>query len=201
VFTNRTDFLPTLWASANKFLPHIQFMTRIYKDTIVFNMNRMRTDFMSSGKRYQVYLDHDIQFLDSDVVKNALKTITNFKAGICTTYMTYNPEVLTSVYNPKGLVESLQPWCVGYFTMIDTKKINPIPDMSLPHPNTAIDVSTSMNVRREGYDICITQSYIYHLQKYVKHDVEADRITQEYIKNKWGSYYQKCITPINVVIG
>jgi hypothetical protein len=201
VFTNRTDFLPDLWRSANKFLPHIQFMTRIHKDTIVFNMNRMRTDFIGSGKRFQIYIDHDIQFLDSDIIRNALATITKFKAAICTTYMTYNPDVLTSAYNSQGLKEQLQPWCVGYLTMIDTKKINPIPDMSLPSPNTAIDVSTSMNIRKAGYDICIAPSYVYHLQKYVPHDIEADRITQEYIKKKWGSFYTHCITPINVVIG
>ena len=200
VFSHHTKYLPALWASANKFLPHIKFMTRIRKDYINANMNQMRTDFMESGKRYQIYLDHDIQFLNSTIIRDALTTMVNNKAACITTYMTYNPDALTREYKTDGLTSHWQPWCVGYFTGIDTKLINPIPDLQLAHPNTAIDISTSMTIRKAGYDIFVDKNYVYHLQKYVPHDVEADRITQEYIKKKWGSFYTDCIVPINVVI-
>jgi predicted SAM-dependent methyltransferase len=201
-FTNRTTFLPDIWRSFNKFVPHIPFATRIRRDYINNNMALMREDFIASGKRFWLFLDHDVQILSSDIIKDALNAMVLNKWAICTTYMTYNPEVLNSTYNPQGLVEQIQPWVVGYFILADSSKIgNILPDLNLPDKNTAIDVSYSMECRKAGYSIGIVPHYLYHLQKHVPHNVQADIITQEYIKKKWGSYYTKCITPINVVIG
>ena len=61
-FTNKTTCIANLWESANKYIPHIKFMTRFNRGPINLGMSLLREDFISSGKRYWCFLDDDIKF-------------------------------------------------------------------------------------------------------------------------------------------
>ena len=74
VFTHRVDYLSSLISSIKEFLPDIQFIVKISDGSINENMEKLRQDFLCTNKRFWVFLDDDIQFLDSNIIKNAVRS-------------------------------------------------------------------------------------------------------------------------------
>ena len=72
-----------------------------------------------------------------------------------------------------------------------------IPDMTLPSPNYAIDVSFSIEVRRRGWDIAVSPNYVYHLNK-GKQDDSFSEVTKEYFIKKYGQFYLNCYQPVSL---
>jgi hypothetical protein len=189
-FTHRMTYLPTLEASARKLMPHIPFTAVVKNNPINKNMALLREKFIESGKRYWIFLDDDIQFLTSEIVRNGLSVMAANKAGLVTPYMTYSEGALERPYNTEGLTTRKILWSAGYFMLVDSHKVGHIkPDLNLPCPNTAVDVSYSMEVRKAGYDILVFPDYVYHKQKYVPFDVKASQKTEKYLVEKWGNFY------------
>ena len=191
-FTNRTDYIVNLWESANKYLPHIPFITRINRDSIVKNMTLLREDFIKSGKRYFVYLDDDIEILNSDIIKNALELLIKNKYAIVSVYSTFDPVALTNHYSPaeKGLIAREHNFAVGYFICSDSWRIgNILPDLNLPDPNLAIDADFSVASRLEGFQIGISADYVYHLAQKTHPGIVNSQPTLDYFMNKYGEYY------------
>lgn len=191
-FTNRTIYLPMLWSSVSAHLPHIPFVTRIQRGPINAGMLQLREDFLASGKRFWCFLDDDIQFLNPDIMHNALETLVNGKYGAVSVYSTFDPAILTEQYNPqeKGLVTRDHQWATGYFILVDSWKVGHIlPDMNLPHPNTSVDTSYSIAIRAAGYPIAISADYVYHVRKETFSDPVVIEETNRYLIEKWGQFY------------
>jgi hypothetical protein len=191
-FTNRTHYLPALWASARTHLPRVPFITRIQRGPINTGMSLLREDFIASGKRYWCFLDDDIQFLNPDILRNALRTLIDGKYGAVSVYSTFDPESIAAPYDPvgKGLIARPHKWATGYFILVDSEKVGHIiPDMDLPEPNTAVDTSYSVAIRAAGYEIGISPDYVYHNKKTVFADMEMVKRVNEYLLKKWGQFY------------
>jgi hypothetical protein len=193
-FTHRMTYLPTLEASARKYMPDIEFTAVVKNNPINKNMALLREKFIQSGKRYWIFLDDDIQFLTSEIVLNGLTVLTANKAGLVTPYMTYNESALFKPYNTQGLTTRRITWAAGYFMLVDSHKVGHIlPDLNLPCPNTAIDVSYSLEIKRAGYSLFAFPDYVYHQQKNVPHDVSAGAKTEKYMLDKWGEMYEELL--------
>jgi hypothetical protein len=191
-FTNKTSAVVDLWQSAYKYLPEIPFITRVQRGPINAGMSMLREDFIKTGKRYWCFLDDDIQFLNPDIMRNALETMQAGKYSVVSVYSTFDRNVLTAPYNahdPRLISRPLR-WAVGYFILVDSQKVGDIlPDMNLPDPNTSIDTSYSMAVRAAGFDIGISPDYVYHLMKPVVSNPEVIEKTNKYLMEKWGNFY------------
>jgi hypothetical protein len=189
-FTNKTLYLPKLWASASKQLPHIPFVTRIQRGPINQGMSLLRDDFIQSGKRFWCFLDDDIQFLNPDIMRNALNLLVNNKLGAVSVYSTFDPVSLVNPYDASKLENRLHRWATGYFILVDSYKVGHIkPDMELPHPNTAVDTSYSVAIRAAGFDIGISADYVYHQRKDTRTHREVIDVTNAYLLSKWNNFY------------
>ena len=199
-YTNSTLYIGKLKESIDKFIPNIPFITYMGEGPVNLNMGYLREEFLKSGKRYAIYCDHDIVFLNPDIIRNALITLVSNKCGMVTVYSSHNPEYLTKPYNNTNLVTTIIPWSIGYFLGVDLKKVGHIkPNMELPNPNYAEDVDFSVQVRMAGYDIVCCNDYVYHLKKgNPQHDETSTRITDEYFVKKYGQFYRDVYKPINV---
>ena len=192
VFTNKCLYLPTLWESVNKFLPQIPFFTRIQRGPINLGMSLLQSDFRKAKKRFNIYLDDDIAFLNEDIIKNALEYLVGGKYGSVSVYSDFDDKCLITPYNPKerGLVSRPHRWSTGYFIAIDNLHLSDVePDMNLVWPNQSCDTSFSAEILKRGWPIGISGDYVYHTckdTKYFKHVIDQ---TNEYLMNKWGSFY------------
>jgi SAM-dependent methyltransferase len=191
VFTNKITYIKDLWKSCQKFIPHVQFITRINRGSINLGMEILRQDFIKSGKRYWVFMDDDILILNSDIIKNALETLVNGKYGIVGVYSTFKPESITQPYDANGLESRVYNGFIpGYFMCVDSQKVRMVePDLNLPDSNTSIDTSYCCSVRAKGYDLGISADYVYHVDKGVMANTGVIDITNQYLMNKWGNYY------------
>lgn len=200
-FTNTTEFLPSLWKSAHHYLPNIPFITHIEDKPIVTNMNLLRDIFVKTGKRYWLFLDHDIQFLNEDIVKNALNVMINNNAGAVTCYMDGRISSPALAYNTSELLEHKTTWATGYFILVDSYKVGYIKAREdLPDLNTAIDISYSLDIIKEGFEIWVVPDYVYHTRKYTPLNVAAFEVTQKFMTKEYGKLYLSCQHPINLVI-
>ena len=199
-FTNSTLYIGKLKESIDKFFPHIPFIIYMGEGPVNLNMGYLREEFLKTDKRYFCYLDHDIQFLNPTIIRDALITLVSNKGvGLVTVYSSHEPKYLELPYDTKGLTEAIIPWSIGYFLMIDRTRVGHIiPDMELPNPNYAVDVAFSVEIHKAGYDIAINPNYVYHLNKGQKHDEHTTRITDEYFVKKYGQFYRDIYKPINV---
>ena len=191
-FTHRNTYIGYLQESAKKFLPEIPFITVINNAEIADNMSLLRDKFIETGKRFVVYMDDDIMFLNSTIIKDAIETLVKYKAGICTVYSTFDVGSLNAPYDAKGkgLVERYHNYAVGYFILCDQEKVGHIlPDKSLPFKNTAVDASFSVAARADGWSIVISPNYVYHLWKNTKANMEQIEPTNAYLMNKYGRFY------------
>ncbi len=202
VFTHRTTFLPPLMDSVKKYLPHIQFITQIADLPINGNMEALRQKFIASGKRYWIFLDDDIRFLNPSIVHDAVSDMLRNGWAGCGVYSTFDPEWNKNGYNPNGLQAHEIGWVPGYFIMVDSQLVGHIqPDLNLPDANTSIDTSYCVSIRAAGHRIGISPNVVYHTMKGVKLDEHAWRITNDYLMKKWGDFYFNTCTRINNVVG
>lgn len=193
-FTHRTQYLPALWASASRWLPQVQFATRINRGPINEGMNLLRRDFQRSGKRFWIFMDDDIQFLDDTIVEHTIQTMLKHGHAAVHAYSTFNQSVLDEPYAPARypcVIEREARWATGYFIAVDSSKVGHIePDMNLPDGNTSVDTSYSVAIRAAGHSIGMIPDYVYHTAKgdsWVNEQVIEP--TNEYLRNKWGDFY------------
>jgi len=98
-FTNRDIYLPKLQASINKYFPDIPFIVIKHDGAVNAGMMLLQKEFMKSGKRFHLYTDDDIIFLNSEIIPNAITTLMNGKYGATIVYMTYDTAALKKSYN------------------------------------------------------------------------------------------------------
>lgn len=187
-FTHRTTYLPKLLDSVKRFLPGTPFIIQIADLPIAYNFEALRQKFAITNKRYWLFLDDDIQFLDSEIIHKAVTELIANKWALIGAYSTFDPayELGSDVLECKEV-----SWMPGYFQLIDSKKIGHIqPDFDLPDPNTAIDTSYSVTIRSQGYKVGICSGIVYHTyKKYAWANQRMVTITNEYLWKKWGQFY------------
>ena len=200
VFTHRTTYLSPLLESIQKFLSHIQMIVKVADGGINVNMERLRQDFLRTDKRFWVFLDDDIQFLDGEIIYTAVSRLLANKWGAIGVYSTFDPDY---VLEPTDAYECQEVgWIPGYFILVDSHRVGHItPDMELPHENTAVDTSYSMAIRIAGYKLGISSSVVYHQYKKTPLHKTAYAMTNEYILDKYGSYYFDHIGTFGNVVG
>jgi hypothetical protein len=191
-FTNKTTCIVDLWKSALQYLPKVQFVTRFNDGPINTGMFLLREDFIKTGKRFWVFLDDDIQFLNSEIVRNAISVLLRTKSGAVSVYSTFSKDALSENYNSTNPTLEVRPvgWAVGYFIMIDSWRVGEVlPDMALPYPNQSIDTSYSIEIMKAGYNIYISNDYVYHTYKDTKVFKNVIDETNAYLHSKWGQFY------------
>jgi predicted SAM-dependent methyltransferase len=195
VFTHRTTYLPALLDSVRKHLPHLPMIVQVADLPINANMERLRLAFRASGKRYWIYLDDDIQFLNSSIIHDAISDVIAHGWAACGVHSTFDPQALERPYKDT-LALMQQParreakWATGYFILVDSKLVGDIqPDLNLPHPNTSVDTSYSVRIRAAGYTIGISPNVVYHQRKDTPVDMDVVARTNQYLMEKWGQFY------------
>jgi len=199
VFTHRVDYLSNLISSIKEFLPNIQFIVNIADGSINENMEKLRQDFLCTNKRFWVFLDDDIKFLNSSIIRDAVSNLLKHRFGMVGVYSTFDPGYKLG----SDKIECREVgWVPGYFMMVDSKYLSHIkPDMNLPDSCTAIDTSYCISVKAEGYKIGVSPSVVYHKYKKVWMNKEAYDKTVPYIDKKWGDFYNKNCVNQNIVVG
>jgi SAM-dependent methyltransferase len=189
-FTNRTTYLPALLSSCQKHLPHLPLQLVMADAQINVNMEALRQRFMASGKRYWVFLDDDIQFLNGSIVHDAIFDLVQNKWAACGVYSTFDPDWLKKPYTAQGLVTRKTTWITGYFILVDSWKVGDVqPDLHLPDGNTAVDTSYSAEIIARGFDVGLSANLVYHQKKDVWAQRDIIDVTNEYLRNRFGSFY------------
>jgi len=197
-FTHRTENLPKLLESVKKFHPNIPFIVQIADRPILENFEMLRQNFRATNKRFWIFLDDDIEFIQP-VLNQCLISMMKNRWAMVGTYSTYDPDYDFS----DTLIDRETGWMPGYFQMIDSKLIGHVtPDFNLPDKNTAIDTSYSVTIKSLGYKIGIAPAVVYHQYKtnnFAKMDVV--KTTNEYLMNKWGKFYFDCCSRFDGIVG
>lgn len=187
-FTHSTEYLAALENSIKKYYPNVQYILQFDGVPIGPNFEALRKKFQESGKRYWVFLDHDIQFVSSDTIPIALETLIRNRFGCVGVYSSYYQHYQAK---QEELVEREVGWVPGYFQMVDSRIVGHIAaDLEIPFPNQSIDTSYCVSIRAEGYKIGIAPSWVYHQYKPLNltyHQVING--TNQYLFNKWGQFY------------
>jgi hypothetical protein len=193
-FTHRCEYVPGLWQSAARHVPGVPFRTRIQHQPINKGMELLRRDFLTSGRRYWIFLDDDIQFLAPGIVDRAIRHLIAGGYSAMSVYSMFEPDCLAEEYSPAryGLTAARETqWATGYFVLVDSQRVGHIlPDLHLPDGNTSVDTSYSVAMRAEGHKIGLSPDYVYHTLKpgsWVNPAVIGP--TNEYLRKRWGQFY------------
>jgi hypothetical protein len=165
-FTHRSDYVLDLARSFYRLFPDVPFVVQMAPLPVYRNMLKLREIFASSGKRFWLFLDDDVQFVYPDTLDVAVKSMIRNGWSVCAAYSSHSEEVLT---NPHYIDFSLLRefpcgWAVGYFMMVDSRKLSDFPPEGLEFPdeNCAIDISICAYVRMLGHGIGTAPTLVYH---------------------------------------
>jgi hypothetical protein len=190
-FTNRESFLPRLQESITKYLPDIPFIVVHHKGSVNTGMTLLQKKFRESKKRFVIYCDDDIVFLNCDIIKNALEFLVASHFAAVTCYMTYDESVLTSSYDNSNLQSHITSVLVGYFMLIDTFRVGHIvPDLNLPFGHISVDTQFGLEIQCDGWEIGISKDYVWHQHKEDKNTQDMYLKTNAYLENKWGQVFK-----------
>jgi len=199
-FTHNDEYYPTLMDSVKKYCPNILFILQYTNLPINQNFEELRRKFKETGKRYWLFLDHDIRFMAPDTIQIALKTMIRGHYACVGVYSTYYVD-----YVPKQeeLVERETGWIPGYFQLVDSHKVGHIgADLELPCPNTAIDTSYCVSIRKEGYKIGLAPTYMHHQYKPLNLILlQKIEMVNKYLFAKWGQFYFDTCKYCGILVG
>jgi hypothetical protein len=197
-FTHRVDNLPRLLESVKKFHPDIPFIIQIADRPILDNFEMLRRSFAATKKRFWIFLDDDIEFIEP-VINDCLVSMIKNRWAMVGVYSTYDPAYQLT----NNLTERESGWLPGYFQMIDSTKVGQVtPDFALPDKCTSIDTSYSVTIKSLGYKIGIAPRVVYHQYKtnnFAKPEIV--KITNEYLMKKWGQFYYDCCSRFDGIVG
>lgn len=196
-FTNDAKtYLPALLDSLKR-LPGYPLRLVIQDDTIARNMEALRQEFIRSGARWWVFLDHDIQFLDAQTVATAIRAAEEHGWAITGVHATYDPVDMQKPYAQlaRGLVAAEQAWLPGYFMLVDSHKIgNIVPDQDIPG-NCCVDVAYCAAVRRAGYTLGIAPALVYHVYKGPPPELPLYQESRAFLQARYGNFFEDWLTP------
>ena len=163
VYTNSDKYMARFTKNWQENYGNLPLIYDVQEGKINENMERLRHRFIESGKRYWLFLDHDILFYDNQVIETALKTMQENDLALCSVYQTTDKSLFNKL-DTRNLSFVHITWVAGYFMLVDSEKIGLLPfDINLPtsHGNLA-DIEYSMNVIINNEMIGIAPSMIYH---------------------------------------
>jgi SAM-dependent methyltransferase len=192
-FTHRTTYLPRLLDSVKRFYPEIPFIVQLDNKPIVENFEALRQKFKATGKRFWLFLDDDIEFLDKDTIPNALSLLLAGHHAMVTCYSTFDPLYAFDV----PLEAKDIGWAIGYFQFVDSRRIGHIEgDRNLPFPNSSVDTTYSVECRANGYTIGIADGIVYHAYKQYTWTHDDPNIINAYHFQRWGQFYFDCTSSV-----
>jgi hypothetical protein len=199
-FTHTTKYLEGLIESVKKHHPEIPFVLQIADLPINRNFEELRRKFRETGKRFWVFLDHDIRFVRDDTITTALLSMLKNRFALVGIYSTYYEDYIAK---SEELVEREIGWVPGYFQMVDSQLVgNVSADLNLPFPNIAIDTSYCVTIKALGNKIGIAPTYIHHVYKPLNlcnlSEIDASNV---YLRSKWGQYYYDVTQYCGCIVG
>lgn len=195
-FTNRWAYLPDFLASWEQYLSRIPLIVVRHRGNIREGMALLRQEFIATGRRWWFFLDDDIQFLCPEIVHDTVAAMIRNRWHLATVYSSFDPDILQKPYEEavaiarqRGEREIL--WAPGYLIAVDSyfcgwKEPDPV-----PAPNTAIDTTYTIGLRRAGMAIGLVPHVVYHRLKPTKPNWEEHRLANEYVQKVYGDFYWK----------
>jgi GT2 family glycosyltransferase len=158
VATHRRKYLNRLLETLEG-LPY-QKIINIEGLKVAKNIEKVWTFAKSTGKRYVVSLDDDIEILQPDIIERSIEVLESTGWAACIPYETYNPNYKLGKHR---LEVKEREWLPGYFLVIDTHKIgNYIFDASLNENQDHVDLDMSLYAHSLGYRLGMVDRIIVH---------------------------------------
>jgi hypothetical protein len=198
-FTHRTKYLPALLESWKRHCQDVPFIVQIADKPILDNFMELREKFRSTGKRFWLFMDDDIEFVADDTLTVALATLVQTGAGMVGAYSTFKRGYVPDVPLPLQQIT----WMPGYFQLVDAWKVGDVtPDLDLPDHNTSIDTTYSVRILGSGNRIYMAPTFVYHSYKRGSWiDREAYEKTNEYLRHQYGDFYFNNVGGLANIIG
>jgi len=190
VFTHRTKYLPAYLESVRDHLPHIPLIVKMRNGKIQENWDALRLDMLSTDKRYLVFTDDDIKFLDSTIIHDCVAMMIDQKLGACGVYSFYDAANEIVQANWIKITPRKVNWLPGYFIMIDREKVGDIqPDQNLPWDNFG-DAVYCREIAARGYEIGLCPHIVQHEPAKRQPNFEHEAETMAYLDQKFGGFYK-----------
>ena len=188
VATHRKNHLDRLLASMQDW--KYQKIITVQPKRVAANLSDVWNLCKSTGKRYVVLMDDDIEVLEQDVIYRGIQILQMTGWAICSTHETYNSNYelgkhLFTVYEKE--------WLPGYFLIIDTHKIGDyIFDTSLNEDQDHVDLDMSMYAHSLGYrvgniDRVIVHHSDNHFPEHLNRGLKQYLQAHESLRSKWSS--------------
>lgn len=158
IATHRRKYLDSLLGSL-KILPY-QKIVSIDQKRVGSNLSQVWEMAKSTGKRYVVLMDDDIEVLEKDIVWRSINVMKMKGWAIAGPHETYNPNYrlgkhLFKVYDKE--------WLPGYFLVIDTHLIGDyVFDTCLNDNEDHVDIDMCMHAHSKGYKVGVVDRVIVH---------------------------------------
>jgi len=144
----------------------VELIYNIHKGTINKNMERLRHNFIASGKRYWLFMDEDILFTKNDVIEIALQCMIDNDLHLVTTYQSTDYDLVKKA-DPSNLSFEYICWSAGYFMLVDSEKCGLVPiDLKIPTTHGSLsDITYCMDIIKNDPKnalIGIAPTILYH---------------------------------------
>ena len=180
VYTNTDKYKTQFTENWKIHYDNLPLIYDINKGKINENMEHLRHRFIESGKRYWLFMDHDISFNDNQVIEIALKTMKEKDLALCSVYQTPDKKIIKKT-DQGNLKFAFITWSAGYFMLIDSEKVGLLPfDMNLPTTHGSMcDLAFSMNVIVNNGLIGIAPALILHKEGGYSPEVKIFKINKK----------------------
>ena len=119
VYTNTDKYMSRFIKNWNKYYANVPLIYSVKDQKINENMETLRKEFIETGKRYWLFLDHDILFFENDIIETSLKYMIEKDCQLISCYETHDINIAKK--NPiHNLNFTYLTWIKGYFMMIDS---------------------------------------------------------------------------------
>ena len=200
VYTHHDKYFKKFTENWSENYVNVELIYNVHKGKINQNMERLRHNFIASGKRYWLFMDEDILFTKNDVIEIALQHLIDNDLHLITTYQSNNFDLAKKV-DPSNLTFEYICWSAGYFMLVDSEKCGLVPfDLQLPTTHGSLsDITYCMDIIMNDPEdalIGIAPTMIYHADSGYSHKVgDPYKIDNENINevNKKVEKYLKSI--------
>ena len=202
VYTNTDKYMSRFIKNWNKYYANVPLIYSVKDQKINENMESLRKEFIETGKRYWLFLDHDILFFENDIIETSLKYMIEKDCQLISCYETHDINIAK-----KNLIHNLNftylTWIKGYFMMVDSEKCLLTPfDLNIPTTSGNLaDLTYCMdNIVQNNVLIGIAPVMIYHEKdgysqlpkKFVINNENSEIVNKnvnEYLHNLDPKYY------------
>jgi beta-1,4-mannosyl-glycoprotein beta-1,4-N-acetylglucosaminyltransferase len=186
IATHRKNHLDRLLASMQDW--KYQKIITVQPKRVAANLSDVWNLCKSTGKRYVVLMDDDIEVLEQDAIYRGIQILQMTGWAICSTHETYNSNYelgkhLFMVYEKE--------WLPGYFLIIDTHKIGDyVFDTTLNEDQDHVDLDMCMYAHSLGYrvgniDRVIVHHSDNHFPEHLNRGLDQYNMAHGNLRRKW----------------